>query len=211
VSPTIELSPPPPEACLETSRVSRYWGGTLIAEDVVDVEEHRRRMADPDRYRPVPCPRCGGVHVHVHGRALRRPRGDPSLPRVIEVLQFLCVECRATWRVLPRFLARHLWHPWRVVEASTLEGGKETSGPPISEGTKARWASRLGSAARKLVVVLAASGAAMLEQMARQVGLNGQRRELVETMARSMGLGHGERLSVVGAVLHRLERGLRLM
>jgi hypothetical protein len=61
---------------------------------------------------------------------------------VIRILQFLCVECTATWRVLPRFLARHLWHPWRVVERSE-PGRAET--PPISERTKARWAARLAS------------------------------------------------------------------
>ena len=208
MSPTIELSPPPAEECLETSRVSRYWGGTLIAEDVGDLEEHRRRLADPDRYRPVPCPRCGGKHVHVHTRPERRPRGDPSLPPVIRILQFLCVECSATWRVLPRFLARHLWHPWRVVERS--EPGKSVTAP-ISERTKARWATRLGSSARALVVVLAASGAATLEQVAQQVGLDGSRGELVESFGRSVRLAGGERLATVGALLHRLERGLRLM
>jgi hypothetical protein len=188
--------------------VSRYWGGTLIAEDVGDLEEHRRRLADPDRYRPVPCPRCGGEHVHVHTRPERRPRGDPTLPPVIRILQFLCVECSATWRVLPRFLARHLWHPWRVVERS--EAGKPVT-PPISERTKARWATRLGSSARALVVVLAASGAAVLEQVAQQVGLDGSRCELVEAFGRSVRLAGGERLAPVGALLHRLERGLRLM
>ena len=208
MSATIELPPPRAEKCLETSRVSRYWGGTLIAEDVGDLEEHRRRLADPDRYRPVACPRCGGEHVHVHARPERRPRGDPTLPPVIRILQFLCVDCSATWRVLPRFLARHLWHPWRVVERS--EPGKAVT-PPISERTKARWATRLGSSARALVVVLAASGAAALEQVAQQVGLDGSREELVEAFTHSVRLAGGERLASVGALLHRLERGLRLM
>lgn len=211
MSPTIELSPPPAEECLETSRVSRYWGGTLIAEDVGDLEEHRRRLADPDRYRPVPCPRCGGEHVHVHGRPERRPRGDPSLPAVIQVLQFLCVECTATWRVLPRFLARHLWHSWKVMEKSA-SGEADTPGArAIPKRTKGRWASRLASSARALVVVLAASGAAALERVAQQVGLDGSRSELVEALGRSVKLASGERLSTVGALLHRLERGLRLM
>jgi hypothetical protein len=210
VNSTIELSPPPAEECLETSRVSRYWGGTLIAEDVGDLEEHGRRLADPDRYRPVPCPRCGGEQVHVHGRPERRPRGDPSLPPVIRILQFLCVECWATWRVLPRFLARHLWHPWRVVEKSEPGAAGTPGTPAISERTKARWALRLASSARKLVVVLAASGAAALERVAQQVGLNGSRSELVEVFARGTA-AVDERLATVGALLHRLERGLRLM
>ena len=43
--------PPEPEDCLIHSRVSRYKGGTLIAEDVLDLATHGRRIVDPDGYR----------------------------------------------------------------------------------------------------------------------------------------------------------------
>jgi hypothetical protein len=36
------LPPPQPEACLISSRASRYKGGTRIAEDLWSVEEHVR-------------------------------------------------------------------------------------------------------------------------------------------------------------------------
>ena len=118
MSPTIGLPPPDAERCLDTSRKSRYKGGTLVAEDVRDLDEHRRRLADPERYRPSACPSCGHDRVHVHCRPERHPRGESSLPFALEVLQFRCAaaECGATWRILPLFLARHLWHAWNAVE-----------------------------------------------------------------------------------------------
>jgi hypothetical protein len=73
MSPTIGLPPPYAERCLDTSRVSRFNGGTLVAEDVHDLEEHRRRMNDGDAYRPGPCPRCGHATLHVHCRPERHP------------------------------------------------------------------------------------------------------------------------------------------
>ena len=121
------------------------------------------------------------------------------------------------FRVLPRFLARHLWHPWQVVEKSTFEGEPAAEGrkaeraAPIAEGTRARWRARLGSSGRRLVVVLAASGAAVLEQVAQRVGMEGSRRQLVEGFAALVVATAGGRLSALGALLHRLERGVRLM
>lgn len=57
MSPTIGLPPPDPEICLVTSRVSRFKGGTLIDEDVRDLEAHERGVCDPDHYRPKRCQR----------------------------------------------------------------------------------------------------------------------------------------------------------
>jgi hypothetical protein len=61
------------------------------------------------------------------------------------------------------------------------------------------------------VVVLAASGGAALEELAKRVGLLGTRAELIDAhVAVAMPL-LGERLASLGALVHRLERGLRLM
>jgi hypothetical protein len=212
MSPTIGLPPPPAERCLETSRKSRYRGGTLVAEDVHDLAEHRRRLADPDRYRPV-CGQCDGVAVHVHTRPERHPRGEPSLPPAVTILQFRCSECGATWRILPLFLARHLWHSWKAVERAVAPSPElaSSSAPPIPARTRERWRSRLASAARTLVVILAASGGAALENVAKRVGLLGTRAELVDVHAAVAGPPRGERLASVGALVHRLERGVRLM
>jgi hypothetical protein len=212
VSPTIGLPPPPAEKCLETSRKSSYLGGTLIAEDVHDLAEHQRRVAEADGYRPSACPRCVSAAVHVHMRPERHPRGDPRLPPVVVVLQFRCAseECGATWRVLPLFLARHLWHGWRAVERAVV-GGATPVGAAISRRTKERWRARLASSARVLVVLLAMAGGAALEGVSMHVGLSGTRAELVSAYAAVTAAPAGERLSSLGALVHRLERGLRLM
>jgi hypothetical protein len=212
MSSTIGLPPPPAEKCLETSRKSSYLGGTLIAEDVHDLAEHQRRVADADGYRPPTCPRCVSAGVHVHMRPERHPRGDPLLPPVVVVLQFRCASeaCGATWRVLPLFLARHLWHGWKAVERAVVSDASPV-GSTMSRRTKERWRERLASSARVLVVVLAMTGGGALEGVAKQVGLSGTRAELVAAYAAVTAAPGGERLSSLGALVHRLERGLRLM
>jgi hypothetical protein len=215
MSPTIGLPPPPAERCLDESRKSRYRGGTLIAEDVHDLDEHRRRLADIDGYRPEPCGACGNPRVHMHTRPERHPLGEPSLPPVIEVLQFRCAseKCGATWRVLPLFLARHLWHAWKAVERAVLPGAKQptSAAPPIRPRTEARWDARLASSGRVLVVLLAMSGGAALEGVSKQVGLDGTRRDVAVAYAAEAKAEPGERLASLGALAHRLERGIRLM
>jgi type IV pilus biogenesis protein CpaD/CtpE len=41
----------------------------------------------------------------------------------IDIVRYVCAspECRATWRVLPAFVARHLWRRWPTV-ARTIAG-----------------------------------------------------------------------------------------
>ena len=68
------LPPPQPEACLTTSRASRYKGGTLIAEGVWSVDEHERRLCSPDGYRPAACARCHGGRLHVHDYLAQLPQ-----------------------------------------------------------------------------------------------------------------------------------------
>lgn len=214
MSPTIGLAPPPAEECLERSRVSTCLGGTLIAEDVHDLAEHRRRLADADAYRPARCPKCGHP-VHVHDRPERHPRREPSLPAVVEVLRFRCAneECGATWRVLPLFLARHLWHPWKTIERAMLPDADTppSTAPPIRARTESRWRSRLASTARVLVALMSMSGGVVLGEVAKQVGLDGARRDLVVAYAAAAGTETGERLASLGALVDRLERGIRLM
>jgi len=213
--PTIGLPPPSAEHCLDSSRVSRFKGGTIIAEDVGDVDEHHRRMADADAYRPSPCPTCGHRTLHVHCRPERHPKREPSLPPVVPVLQFRCADeaCGATWRVLPRFLARHLWHAWKTVERVVRPTEKlpKAAAPPVPATTERRWQARLQSSARVLCVLLAMSGGAELSALAMQVGLDGTRGELLDAFQPVVGGAAGERLSPLAALLHRLERGIRLM
>jgi hypothetical protein len=136
---------------------------------------------------------------------------------MVVVLQFRCASesCGATWRILPLFLARHIWHTWKAVEQAVApRAGDRPTSPsarPVRARTKARWRGRLASSARVLVVLLAMSGGTVLEKLAMQVGLLGTRGELALTYDRMVGAAQGERLSTLGAMVHRLERGLRLM
>lgn len=215
MSPTIGLPPPCAEPCLDTSRVSRFKGGTIIAEEVHDLDEHRRRMSDADRYRPSPCPTCGNEKLHVHCRPERHPKREPSLPPVVAVLQFRCADeaCGATWRVLPMFLARHLWHAWKTVERVVRSSGELplAMAPPVPAATQRRWHARLLSSARVLCVLLAMSGAAALAEVAMKVGLDAARGELLDAFNAVASPAPGEWLSPLATLLHRLERGIRLM
>lgn len=137
------------------------------------------------------------------------------MPAVVRVAQYQCAEatCGATWRILPRFLARHLWRVWKTVERVALPDGvpPPSAAPPIPERTRSRWRSRLAAAARVLVVLLAASGGQALESVAAQVGLDARRAELVQGYAAQIDVPRGARLAAVAELAHRLERGIRLM
>jgi hypothetical protein len=202
----IELPPPDPEDCLITPRVSTHKGGTLVAEDVHDLVGHARRICDPDGYRPAACPRCGH-RLHVHCYPERRPRGDARMPPVIRIAQYVCASsaCGATWRILPRFLARHLWRTWATVERGVA------AATTIPARTVCRWRARLAATARMLVVLLATSGAAVLEGLAARVGLDATRGAVVAAHAEVAGAAVGEQLSTLAALVHRLARGVRLM
>jgi hypothetical protein len=205
--------PPEPEDCLTTSRASRYKGGTLIAEDVHDLAAHLKRLAAPGGYLPGECPRCSGLKLHVHDHLERKPRGEPGAPTVIPILRYICVaaECRATWRILPAFLARHLWRVWTTVERTVAPVPGVLDRVPVPETTAARWLGRAASSARQLVVLLATSCGSMLESIAKCAGLDSTRSELVEVHARRAETPPERRLADLAALVHRLERGLRLM
>jgi hypothetical protein len=111
------------------------------------------------------------------------------------------------------FLARHLWHAWKTVERALRPGGElpKAGAPPVPATTRRRWQARLRYSARVLCTLLAMSGGAPLAQVAMHVGLDGTRGQLVDAFQRLVGAAAGERLSPLAALLHRLERGIRLM
>lgn len=213
MSPTIGLPPPDPESCLVAGRESRFKGGTLIDEEVRDLAAHERRVCIPDGYRPDHCPRCGHGVLHVHCYPERHPRGEPGMPPVVRIIQYICAasDCNATWRILPMFLARHLWRAWKTVERVTKGDSPAPTAPPIPERTQCRWRSRIAAAARVLVVLLATSGGIALETLAARVGLDASRAELVEAHTVVANVAPGARLAACAALAHRLERGMRLM
>lgn len=208
----VKAAPAEAEACLIRSRVASYKGGTLIDDSVTDLAEHLRRIVDVDGYRPARCARCGHVHVHMHDRIERRPRGEPGLP-VVVVARYICAACEATWRILPAFLARHLWRVWPTVERVALpdDTPKPPSTPAIPQRTERRWRARLVTAALVVVTLLATSNKEALEAIARDVGLDATRAELVVAHTRRTSAQPGARLAPLAATTHMLERGIRLM
>jgi hypothetical protein len=220
------MVPPAAEECLVQGRVGKYKGGTLIAEDVGELGVHQRRMADPDSYRPGGCARCQHARLHVHSYPERRLLADGGGAPVVRIVQYICAdtECGATWRVVPLFLARHLWRTWRTVErvvrpveppdlAEATDSGRARDGPPVPGRTQRRWRGRFSSAARLLLVLLATSGSAALSAIAVSTGLGATRGELVAAHARAARAtsAPGARLATLAALVHRLERGIRLM
>jgi len=205
--------PPEPEDCLIHSRASRYKGGTLIAEDVRDYETHCQRISRPDAYRPGCCLACDGDVLHVHDYLQRKPCDGPGSPPEITIVRYICASCEATWRVLPAFLARHLWRSWLTVERTVSTGPPPppSTAASIPKRTTRRWRERLASAARQLVVLLATSGGALLEAIVKRAGVEATRQELVDVHAEVAATPLERRLADLAALVHRLERGIRLM
>lgn len=205
---------PQPDPCLTSSRKSRYKGGTIIAEDVWSLEEHRRRLAAPDAYRPPECLACGFGTLHVHDRPERKGLGLVMVA-VLVVLRFICAnpECRATWRVLPAFLARHLWWAWSPIEQATAmpEPAPAIDHRPVPDRTRRRWLGKLMCSARQLVVLLASRGTARVRAAAEHAGLDANRRELAAAYGVAAGVWAGSVFACVAAIADRLERGVRLM
>jgi hypothetical protein len=197
--------------CLVRADSSRgRKGGTLIAEDVVDLADHERRRCSRDGYRPGHCLACGCSVLHVHEYRDRVSRADAE-GAAVTIVVYQCTGCKATWRILPLFLARHLWRRWRVVEAQTVGGPPPPTQPPVPDRTLRRWASRLRSAARHLVQILATSAGSLLERVAHAVGLDGTRAQLVLAHAAASAAPAGRRLADLAALIHRLVPGVRLM
>jgi hypothetical protein len=194
--------------------VSRYKGGTLIDEEVRDLDTHHRRVADPDGYRPAMCPRCAHAVLHVHSYRERRPRRELGLPAEIRIVQYLCADedCGAIWRVLPIFLARHLWWAWKTVERAVLPSTRSSRvASSVPEQTRRRWRARLAASARILLALFAARGDDDVQRVAANVSADATRAVLVQAFAGSSHIADGEQLASVAALSHRLERGVRLM
>lgn len=201
-------SPPPAaEACLERPRPSSQKGGTLIAEEVTDLETHGRRICDPDSYRPAECPTCSHGSLHMHDRRSRLLLADP-VAAPIWVAIYRCAGCGGTWRILPCLVARRLWRSWRVVEAWTIAGPSQ---PRVPERTQRRWRQRLRSSASSLLQILASSGSAALQAIVTGVGIVVSRVELVTAYAAMSRSPPGLCLARLAALIHRIMPGVRLM
>lgn len=223
-----QLNPPVPEHHAPRPDVRRASckGGTLIAEHVHDLVTHERLLVQLDGYRPDLCLHCGGKVLHAHDYVERKPRGAPDGVTEIRVRRYICAnkDCQATWRILPAFVARRLWRVWPTVEhtvSDALPPPPPAPPPPctpptpsassVPERTARRWRERLAARARQLVVLLATSGGALLEAIAKRAGLDATRFELVGAYAHVAATPRARRLADLAALIHRLHQGLRLV
>lgn len=200
---------------LSTPYASKPWqrGGTLIDEEVWEVDEHHRKLASPDDYRPSGCPRCGQP-VHSHGRRWRRLRDEPGHPGE-EIRRYRCPPCGAVWQVLPGFLARHVHRGWGAVQSRLVAAGAlAPSGAewrvPAKISTTRRWVARLLASALALTQALAACGAAVWSVIAAR-GAGCSRRDLVEGLAAAGILAAPRKLGQLAGWIHRLVPGVRVM
>lgn len=189
-------------------------GGTLIAEDVADVQAHRERLRSPDGYRPESCRHCGR-RPHVLDTRSRTLRDQPD--RACEdIRRYRCRPCRAVWQVMPAFLARYLHRTWgaiqsRLVAANELAATGAEWRVRSKPTTLARWVSRLRVSATILTQALAEAGHSSISATLQRIGIVCSRAELVEALASD---GHTEpqqELEELACWIHRLAPGLRLM
>jgi hypothetical protein len=179
-------------------------GGTVIAEDVLDLAEHEERLLDPDSYRPEECRNCGHDKNHAHCFRERTLRGgDPNAPLlIVEIRLYRCADCGAVLTVLPAFIARHLWRTWETVENVTT--GKESA----PKATSARWLARLGSDAWQLVQLFTTTvQGAVINALLRSPPLD--RQGFVGILKPF--LVRSSLFALSAAWIHRLEAGVRLM
>jgi len=173
-------------------------GGTLIAETITTLDQHAAALSNPDLERPRRCAACESSRVHVHERRTRLLDGHGSAR--VEILIFRCAECRVVWRVLPAFLARHLWRVWaRVTEA--LDAARGRCSTP--KRTRQRWQWRLRERATMLVVVLAQLGPARSPALC-ALSHDATRRAVIGAFGLT-------RLAALAVLVDRLAPGVRVM
>lgn len=177
----------------------------MIATEVKDWETHLRMMMTPDGYRPARCAHCGGSRLHGHGRRERVLAGDEQCR--VEIRRYRCVGCRAVWQVVPGFLARRLWRRWEVVEGA-LTGKRRRSHIHVPARTRRRWRSKLASDGRVVRHVLSATQRPDLAAVVRQVPPICTRGDVLAAYRAHAG---ESALAELGALLHRLAPGLRMM
>lgn len=200
------LPPPQPPECLRRSYLSRgIKGGTIIAEDVFDLEEHRKRLLDPDGYRPQHCLNCSchRNHAHCFRERILRQADSSQPPIVVQIRLFACACCGAIFTILPAFIARHLWRTWKTVES--VVSGRERA----PQTTTARWFSRLGSDALQLVQVFNVSiqGAVSEALVRSRPSIRALFVDVIKPFLRASS-SHFARIT---AWIHRLAPGVRLM
>lgn len=188
-------------------------GGTLIAEDVWELAEHLKRVADVGGYRPEGCPLCQGFLIG-HGCRGRKLRDEPESAEEL-IRRFRCVFCRAVWQVLPAFIARHLHRTWvavqsRLVAAGVLAGGGGERRVSAKPTTTRRWRLRMLATAVVLTQALLECGGAVVE-VVKGTGSWCRRRDLVEALAGGGLVESPRKVGQLACWVHRVVPGVRVM
>jgi hypothetical protein len=129
----------------------------------------------------------------------------------IDIVRYVCAspECRATWRVLPAFVARHLWRRWTTV-ARTIAGNPGHTSAPVPARTRRRWKARLASAARQLLHLLGQHDDVAVARFASVLSFDSTRRDLIDLFIAGRVLG-AHALADIASTVHALEPGIRLV
>jgi hypothetical protein len=189
---------------LEQGYSSSVKGGTLIAADVHDREEHAQRLLDPETYRPPPCRLCGR-RLHGHGTRQRQPCGETP----VDLRRYRCPSCGGVVQVLPGFLARNLWRTWAMVEAICVAPPVRRLLVTVAGRTQRRWRARLRQSALMLLQVLSWLRLSQLTEMVARIGLDATRSALLAAFLPLAGvLGACASLAIL---LNRSRPGLRVM
>lgn len=181
---------------------------TIIAEDVRDLETHRKKILDPDEYRAAigACWACGSKTLHALCFRERVLRGAVSnAPVVATVRLYRCAlrTCGAVFTVLPAVIARHLWRLWETVEAAT------TGKLEVPDGTRRRWFGRLRSCGSQILQAFTTRAASILSvDSIQRLSKSTIRSEILDAFRT---LFTAQVFALVSAWIHRLEPGIRLM
>ena len=220
--------PPVIEDCLFRLRPSTQKGGTLICEEVTDLDAHQKRLCDRDAYRPKFC-RCGWGRLHVHDYRERTPRTESGKLAPVNIVRFRCERCGACWQILPLFLARRLWRTWDVVERALMTSPEPQPSPPepqpsppepqpkkackpqrwIPERTLRRWQKRWLRPALLLAQVLTVTGQTAWSELAAGLPGNASCADLVVAYGRQRGAG--QPMAELAAPFHRFQPNIRLL
>ena len=189
---------------LDRPRPRKQKGGTVIARKVRTMEEHQEALVTPDRVRPGRCDRCRIGLMHVHERRSRVFAGEFEGAPETEILIFRCGrrrECGATWRVLPHFLARHLWRRWTLVGLVVADEPRHR----VPRRTQQRWRRRLRDTAAVLVALLGHAPRPEWRDAAARAGAEATRLDIIGAC------GGPGRLDELASVIDQLAPGVRVM
>lgn len=206
----LKRPPRPSPPCLEHPTPPNKKGGTLIAVDVGSFADHKRRLCNPNGYRPLFCPRCGKTKLHVHDYRERKLKGDSSVP-TIRIIRFRCFECEAIWRILPAFVARCLWRSWQVVENETIAQAPPKGRVRVPLRTVQRWRARLLTDAATLIIFIRHSDRFGQESTIENSLEGSSRRAFIDWFANTEKLAPGTWLSAPAAFIHQRAPHLRLL